>query len=266
MTQALPPLSADSSVLGDAPILGRVMSSPLGDLRQLRDEFTRFMMQYKFGIEEMSTKIKILQDEFNQLHDYNPIEHVSSRVKSPDSILEKTIRKNCEPTFESIRNTITDIAGVRVTCSFVSDVYRVFDMLSGQADITVLDVRDYIAEPKQNGYRSLHGIVEVPVFLSDGVVPVVVEVQLRTIAMDFWASLEHKIYYKYRKQVPTELLSDLQQAAETANRLDVTMQRLHEEIHGEDGDTGTDETAVQLTPSDEVLRQLWQVRRDLGLD
>lgn len=242
-----------------------LIGSPLGDLRQLRDDFTRFMMQYKFGIDEMTTKITILRDEFNQLHDYNPIEHVSSRLKSPDSILEKLIRKNCEPTFEAIRGTITDIAGVRVTCSFVSDVYRVFDMLAGQSDVTVLQVRDYIAEPKPNGYRSLHGIVEVPVFLSDGVVPVIVEVQLRTIAMDFWASLEHKIYYKYRRQVPAELLRDLQQAAETAHRLDGTMERLHEEIHRDDVDTSDSGPEHQLTPSDDVLRQLWLARQESGL-
>jgi len=234
-------------------------------LRRLRDDFTRFMMQYKFGIEEMTTKIRILQDEFNELHDYNPIEHVSSRLKSPESILEQLVRKNCEPTFEAIRTTITDIAGVRVTCSFVSDVYRVFEMLAGQSDVTVLDVRDYIAQPKPNGYRSLHGIVEVPVFLSDGVVPVVVEVQLRTIAMDFWASLEHKIYYKYRKQVPEELLQDLQQAAETANRLDQKMERLHEQIRRADGSDGSVDPN-QLTPSDEVLRRLWLARLDSGLD
>lgn len=261
---------------GSGHTLGRVIetsSGPepllpqrLGDLRQLREEFTRFMMEYKFGIDEMSTKIKILQDEFSQLHDYNPIEHVSSRLKAPDSILDKIIRKGCEPTFSSIRDAITDIAGVRVTCSFVSDVYRVFDLLAGQADVKVLDVRDYIAEPKANGYRSLHGIVEVPVFLSDGVVPVTVEVQLRTIAMDFWASLEHKIYYKYRKQVPTELLGDLQQAAETAHRLDGTMQRLHEEIHRADVGEAVPSVPENLTPSDEVLRQLWQARQQSGLD
>src|SRR5699024_211016 len=143
----------------------------LGELRQLRDEFTRFMMQYRFGIDEVTTKITILRDEVAHLHDYNPIQHLSPRLKTPESIVAKIDRKGCEPTFDAIRRTITDIAGVRVTCSFVTDVYRVFDMLASQADVTVLDVRDYIAEPKPNGYRSLHGIVEVPVFLSDGVVP-----------------------------------------------------------------------------------------------
>jgi len=234
----------------------------LGELRQLRDEFTRFMMQYRFGIDEVTTKITILRDEFAHLHDYNPIEHLSSRLKTPESIVAKIDRKGCEPTFDAIRRTITDIAGVRVTCSFVTDVYRVFDMLASQADVTVLDVRDYIAEPKPNGYRSLHGIVEVPVFLSDGVVPVTVEVQLRTIAMDFWASLEHKIYYKYDQAVPPQLLGDLTEAAETASRLDATMETLHERIRGGHRDPApTDAGRPPVVPSEEVLRQLWQARR-----
>lgn len=184
------------------------------------------MMRYKFGMEEVVTKFSILRDEFAHLHDDNPIENISSRLKRPDSIVEKMERKGCEPTFDSIGKAITDIAGVRVTCSFVSDVYRVFDLLAAQSDITVLTVRDYIATPKANGYRSLHAHIEVPVFLSDGPVPVTVEVQFRTIAMDFWASLEHKIYYKYREEVPGELLDGLREAADTASALDTTMERL----------------------------------------
>ena len=200
------------------------------DSQQLRQDFTRFMMRYKFGMEEIVTKLSILQDEFNHLHDTNPIEHVSSRLKNPESIVEKMARKKCEPTFESIAERITDIAGVRITCSFVSDVYTVFDLLTGQTDVRVIEVRDYITQPKPNGYRSLHALIEVPVFLSDGEVPVLVEVQLRTIAMDFWASLEHKIHYKYREDVPQSLLDGLRDAAETAGELDATMERLHTEV------------------------------------
>ena len=238
----------------------------LGDLRQLREEFTRFMMQYRFGIDEVTTKITILRDEFAHLHDYNPIEHLSSRLKSPESIVNKIDRKQCEPTFDAIRRTITDIAGVRVTCSFVTDVYRVFEMLADQADVRVLHVRDYIAAPKPNGYRSLHGIIEVPVFLSDGVVPVTVEVQLRTIAMDFWASLEHKIYYKYDKAVPPELLADLTEAAETASRLDATMETLHDQVRGGTREAApTDVGRPPVVPSEDVLRQLWRARRETQL-
>ncbi|NEE04032.1 GTP pyrophosphokinase [Phytoactinopolyspora halotolerans] len=235
------------------------------ELRQLREDFTRFMMQYKFGMEEITTKISILREEFSHLHDYNPIEHVSSRLKSPESILEKIQRKGCYPSFDAIRETITDIAGVRVTCSFVSDTYRVFDMLAKQQDVRVLQVKDYILQPKPNGYRSLHAIVVIPVYLSDGMVEVVVEVQLRTIAMDFWASLEHKIYYKYDKDVPRELLDDLATAAQTAAHLDETMERLHNEIRVADGvdqQNGPEPPDEQhVVPAEEVVARLRQARR-----
>ena len=192
-------------------------------------DFRRFMLEHKFGMEEVVTKLSILRDEFTHLHDYNPIEHISSRLKSPDSLVEKMRRKGTPQSFDAIRATITDVAGVRVTCSFISDVFRVFGLLAEQVDVRVLEVRDYIANPKPNGYRSLHALIEVPVFMSGGAVPVVVEVQFRTIAMDFWASLEHKIFYKYREEVPRDLLDGLAEAAETAFALDATMERLHQE-------------------------------------
>ena len=164
----------------------------LDEMRALRDETERFMLRYKFGMDEVITKLSILREEFSQNHDYNPIEHISSRLKSLDSVVAKLQRKGIEASFDTIRETITDIAGVRVTCSFVSDAYRLAELLTAQRDIRVLRVKDYIAEPKANGYQSLHLIVEVPVFLSTGAHPVAVEVQIRTIAMDFWASLEHR--------------------------------------------------------------------------
>ncbi|WP_243075552.1 GTP pyrophosphokinase family protein [Microbacterium sp. SS28] len=201
-------------------------------LRALRDQTERFLREYRFGMQEIETKLSILREEFEHTHSYNPIEHVSSRVKSPDSLVEKVERKGIEPNFDAIRERITDIAGVRVTCSFVSDVYRLFDLLARQDDITVREVKDYIAEPKPNGYQSLHAIIEVPVFLSTGRVDVPVEVQFRTIAMDFWASLEHKIYYKYDSQVPERLLAELKDAADSAAELDHRMERLHRELHG----------------------------------
>ncbi len=205
------------------------------ELRVARDEFQRFLLEYRFGLQEVETKIAILRDEFQYMHDYNPIEHVSSRVKSPDSIVEKVARKGIEPGFDAIRERITDIAGIRITTSFTADAYRLFDLLTAQDDITVLRVKDYIAEPKPNGYKSLHAIVEVPVFLSTGPVNVPVEVQFRTIAMDFWASLEHKIYYKFERQVPAELLGELKDAADSAAVLDARMERLHRELHGSGG-------------------------------
>jgi len=211
----------------------KVSFSP-DELRRMRDELQSFLLEYQFGLREVETKLGILRDEFQHTHDYNPIEHVSSRVKSPDSIVEKVGRKGIDPNLDSIRAHITDIAGVRVTCSFVHDAYRLFDLLTGQDDIRVRTVKDYIAEPKENGYKSLHAIVEVPVFLSTGRVDVPVEVQFRTIAMDFWASLEHKIYYKYDSHVPQELLDELKDAATTASDLDLRMERLHRELRSPD--------------------------------
>ncbi len=226
------------------------------DMRQLRDDFARFMMEYKFGIDTVHTKIAILRDELTHLHDYNPIENLSSRLKSPDSILDKIGRKKCPPTFDGIRAAITDIAGVRVTTSFVSDVYRVLDMLTRQDDVTVIEIRDYIARPKPNGYRSLHALLAIPVNMSDRVVTVTVELQIRTIAMDFWASLEHKIYYKYDTVVPAGLLDELAEAAETAHRLDATMEHLHEEIRGSD----TRSPDGDVVPTDDVLHR-WVAAR-----
>ncbi len=212
---------------------GSITVSP-AELREMRDEFQRFLMEYRFGMQEVETKLSILRDEFQLVHDYNPIEHVSSRVKTPDSLVEKLQRKGVDADFASIRRSITDIAGVRVTCSFVADAYRLFDLLTAQDDIRLITVKDYIAEPKPNGYKSLHAIVTVPVFLSTGRVEVPVEVQFRTIAMDFWASLEHKIYYKYDTRIPDDLVASLKDAAETAAELDVRMERLHGEIRGTD--------------------------------
>lgn len=225
--------------MGSRAYAGGVTTTPSDGQSPLPEEdFRRFMLEHKFGMEEVVTKLNILRDEFANLHDYNPIEHVSSRLKSPESLTEKMRHKGlspeARPSFDEIRGKVTDIAGVRVTCSFVSDVYRVFDLLTQQQDIHQVEVRDYIKEPKANGYRSLHALVEVPVFLSGGAVPVLVEVQFRTVAMDFWASLEHKIYYKYRREVPQDLLDGLQEAARTAYALDTTMERLHQEVRGLD--------------------------------
>nr|WP_040741502.1 GTP pyrophosphokinase family protein [Paenibacillus ginsengihumi] len=200
-------------------------------IKQFKNEITRFMMTYKFALDEMETRIEILQEEFQLLHDYNPIEHTKSRLKSPESIINKMYRKNCGAlSFPNIRNHIKDIAGLRITCSFLSDIYRISDMLKKQTDLRILEEKDYISRPKPNGYRSLHLIIEVPVFMSDRQERVCVEVQIRTIAMDFWASLEHKIYYKYNKTVPSKLLDELKDAAHAAAALDKQMERLHNEI------------------------------------
>lgn len=197
-------------------------------------ELALFLMRYRFAIDEITTKVEILRDEFAYVHDYNPIEHVESRVKTPDGIIEKALRRGCPLELEAIAKEIRDIAGVRIVCSFEADVYALFDILRRQTDVTVVEVEDYMANPKPNGYRSLHAIIQIPVFLSSGPQLVDVELQLRTVAMDFWATLEHKIYYKYGRQVPAALLDELTDAATIAAELDARMQRLHREIRHPD--------------------------------
>jgi putative GTP pyrophosphokinase len=200
------------------------------EIKELKVELTRFMMAYKFALDEMNTKISILQDEFNFIHDYNPIEHVKSRLKSPESILKKVYRKDFDFTLASIKENIKDIAGIRITCSFRSDIYEISKMIANQKDVRVVEYKDYIQNPKPNGYQSLHLILDVPIFMSDREELVYVEVQIRTIAMDFWASLEHKIYYKYNEEVPQKMIVELKEAATMATHLDQKMERLHKEI------------------------------------
>ncbi|MGV9822084.1 GTP pyrophosphokinase [Nocardia xishanensis] len=226
------------------------------DLAHFRTEFSRFMMSYQFVISELMTKINILKDEFTYIHNYSPIEHVRSRLKSPESILHKLQRKNIPVTLTDIRKNIVDIAGVRITCSFIQDTYRLADMLTSQSDVTVTEVRDYIANPKPNGYKSLHILLELPVFMSDRVEHVPAELQIRTIAMDFWASLEHKIYYKYGGDIPEELLAELTDAADAANRLDMRMEHLHERVAAARLNAPAEEGAIPLPAPLELIESL----------
>lgn len=205
-------------------------------LKKFKNELTRFMMLYQFGIDELNTKIDILKQEFQYIHDYSPIEHVKSRIKSPESILKKVQRKNLDLSLPSIKENIKDIAGIRITCSFISDIFEISRMLENQSDIEVVEKKDYINYPKPNGYQSLHLIVKIPVFMSNGIENVYVEVQIRTIGMDFWASLEHKIYYKFDNEVPAYLSKELKNAADTVAMLDKKMEVLHEEIRKLDND------------------------------
>lgn len=200
-------------------------------LQELKTELTRFMMSYKFGLAELNTKIDILMQEFQYIHDYNPIEHVKSRIKTPESIIKKVYRKGIEFSIPSIKENIQDIAGIRITCAFISDIYKISQMLQSQKDIKVLACKDYIKNPKPNGYKSLHLILQVPVFMSDRVEDVCVEVQIRTIAMDFWASLEHKIYYKYNKEIPEYLKDELKNASDSVTQLDKKMESIQNEVN-----------------------------------
>ncbi|WP_410468461.1 GTP pyrophosphokinase family protein [Tsukamurella columbiensis] len=233
-------------------------AATLARARRMRDELTRFLMEYQFAVKEVLTKVTILREEFLQLHRYNPIEHVTSRIKKPESIVKKVARRGIAPELPLIREAITDIAGIRITCSFIADTYRILDTITAQHDVRVIVVKDYIAEPKPNGYKSLHAIIEIPVFLSTGPVHVPVELQIRTIAMDFWASLEHKIFYKYDGAVPSHLLDELSAAAAVAEQLDRRMEQLHTQVHGvRDTEAAHDRTAAETElAGDELLGRL----------
>ncbi|GKU76098.1 GTP pyrophosphokinase family protein [Paenibacillus sp. L3-i20] len=205
-------------------------NNQIEQFKKMKTEVTRFMMMYQFALNELETKIEILKEEFQFLHDYNPIEHTKSRVKSLESIMKKIGRKDIPFSLEAIKHNIKDIAGLRITCSFIADIYGIRDMLKNQFNLKINEMKDYIENPKPNGYRSLHLLVEVPVVMSDGRENVCVEIQIRTIAMDFWASLEHKIFYKYNQAVPSSLLLELKEASDSANKLDQQMERLNREI------------------------------------
>jgi putative GTP pyrophosphokinase len=203
----------------------------LTELKTRRTEITRFLLSYKFALKEMETKVNILKEEFQVMNAYNPIEHIITRLKTPESILKKIIKKGVEPSFHTIQATIRDIAGIRITCSFVDDIYKVSDMIQQQQDISVVEVKDYIQNPKSNGYQSLHLIIQIPIFMSDRTEKIFVEIQIRTISMDFWASLEHKIYYKYDRDIPQHIQDGLKEAASQAAILDRKMQQLNREIN-----------------------------------
>jgi len=225
-------------------------------IKALRNKITRFGLMYRFALEEIGTKVNILQEEFRLMHDYNPIEHVVTRVKSARSIIAKAQRKKLPLRLDVIREHIRDIAGIRIICSFVSDIYRISEMIQSQSDVEVVEVKDYIRNPKPNGYRSLHLILKIPVFMSDCTERVFVEMQIRTIAMDFWASLEHKIYYKYNKQVPEHLTRQLLEAANTVAELDRRMEHINEEINIlKENDVKDDFGDLLLDPR-ELIRQM----------
>ncbi len=195
------------------------------------EEWSNALLLYNSALKEINTKLEILNNEFKLAHQYNPIEHITSRVKSPQSIAKKIRHKEKELTVENIVKYINDIAGIRIICSFTSDIYRIADLITKQSDIKVLKVKDYIMQPKKNGYASYHMIVSVPIFLSDAVIDTKVEIQIRTIAMDFWASLEHKIYYKFEGNAPERIRSELKECADIVTYLDQKMLSLNEEIH-----------------------------------
>lgn len=233
----------------------------IATMREFGQDFSRMLMEYQFAVDEILTKVEILRQEFLHLYRYNPIEHVSSRVKTPESLAQKLVRKGMKLSSESVANNIYDVAGVRITCSFIGDCYRVMSALTSQDDIEVVEVKDYIKHPKKNGYKSLHVIVRIPIFLSTGAKKIPVELQIRTIAMDFWAALEHKIFYKYDREVPEHLTEELFNAAVVADQLDQRMERLHKSVHG---DNALRDYTEDPSASAVILRQLLELSRNDG--
>ncbi len=194
------------------------------------ESYSRAMLMYESAIKRMETKIDILNDEFKQVHKYNPIEYVKSRLKSPESIAKKLAKNNHEVTLANMLEYCNDIAGLRIVCSFTSDIYMIAQMIGAQSDITVISIKDYIANPKPSGYKSYHMIVTIPVYFSDSVVATKIEIQIRTIGMDFWASLEHKIYYKFEGHAPEYISRDLRECSEIVSMMDTKMLQLNEAI------------------------------------
>src|SRR5699024_11849402 len=180
-------------------------------------------------IKEIRTKLEILDDEFKVKHDHNPIHHMEYRLKSVKSILGKLEKRGVEVSLESITLNLTVIAGVRVVCKYVSDVYKIADLLIKQSDVKLLKKKDYIKHPKENGYRSLHLVVEIPIFLAEKVQPIPVEIQIRTITMDFWASLEHQLRYKSINEVSKRIIDELINCAQTSSTSDYKMKEIKEE-------------------------------------
>ena len=194
------------------------------------DSWKEVMLVYSSALKEIGTKIEILNDEFQHVHRYNPIEHVKSRLKTSESIVKKLKRNGYESTIENMVKYVNDIAGIRIICSFTTDIYRIAEMIANQSDIKVLSVKDYIKKTKPSGYKSYHMLVSVPIFLSDRVVDTKVEIQIRTIAMDFWASLEHKIYYKFEGNAPDYISRDLKECSEIVSMMDAKMLQLNQAI------------------------------------
>lgn len=231
----------------------RELPNLYGAVSNTFQEWERMQLIYDAALREIGTKLEILNNEFKMAHQYNPIEHITSRIKSPESIAKKLRHNNHELTMENIVKYINDVAGIRIICSFTSDIYRIAGLIAGQSDVTVLKIKDYIEHPKENGYTSYHMIVSVPIYLSDTMVDTKVEIQIRTIAMDFWASLEHKMYYKFEGNAPTSIRRELKECADLVAFLDQKMLAINEEIKSYSGEAEEDSESVL----DGSLRELY---------
>ena len=194
------------------------------------DSWKTIMFLYNSALKEVGTKLEILNDEFQHVHRYNPIEHIKTRIKTPESIVKKLRRYGHETSIENMVRYVNDIAGIRISCSFTSDIYLIADMISKQNDLTILARRDYMKNPKKSGYRSYHMLVTTPVFLSDSIIDTKVEIQIRTVAQDFWATLEHKMHYKFEGDGPDYITKELRECARYVAELDTRMEELNNEI------------------------------------
>ena len=203
----------------------------LEEMRERTQGFVKLMTYFKCAMMEVETKFNVLNEEFSLQHDRNPISTVKCRLKSPVGIKRKLEKYGCPYTLEAIRNTVHDVAGVRVCCSFLDDVYMLADAFLSQDDVTLITRKDYIKNPKENGYRSLHLIVGIPIFLANEKQIMHVEIQLRTIAMDFWASLEHQLRYKKDREFTEDMARELLQCAEMSADLDARMDKLRSQIN-----------------------------------
>ncbi|EHS59378.1 GTP pyrophosphokinase [Paenibacillus sp. Aloe-11] len=220
------------------------------------EEWRKIPVLYQLALEELKNKIKLIQTEWKLLDGFSPIEHIKTRIKEPRSIVEKVRRKGYEVTLDNILREIHDIAGMRVVCAFVKDIYRLMDHLRTREDIRILEIKDYIAHPKPNGYQSLHVIVEIPLILFEGTRWIKVEIQLRTLAMDFWASMEHILYYKFDKKVPEHVVNGLSEAARATYELDQKMLKLRSEILSLSEEQDLEESSEQPTAAEPSSKTL----------
>lgn len=210
------------------------MNEMIQSIPKIKIQYEKTMLLYQAAMEEVLTRINILNREFKIENSYSPIEHISFRIKSIKSIYQKLQKLNYSFTLENMMKYVHDIAGIRIVCKFTSDIYSLVNLLENQHDINILEHKDYIKNRKESGYQSYHLIVSIPISLSEGTINTIVEIQIRTIAMDFWASIEHKIRYKYEKEIPTTIQKELLECSNIVRFLDHKMLALNEEINQEE--------------------------------
>lgn len=246
---------AVSEILSENGIVQKTLLSQANMLLDTMLDYKGLMLEYSCAIREIRTKLEILDTEFQVRYQRNPISTIHTRLKSQTSIMEKMARKGLAITRENIENNLSDIAGIRVICSYVDDIYRIADALTGQDDIELIERKDYIENPKPNGYRSLHLIVSVPVYFAETKKRVKAEIQIRTIAMDFWASLEHQIKYKKHINNPEEIAAKLKKCADVISYTDTMMRDIRQEI---------DDTQPEKSEMEEIYEKLKKFDVELG--